>query len=190
MELAEALRRRRMVRRYTDTPITPDAIDRIVAAGLSAPSAGFAQGVSIIAVTEPARIVAIATACGEAEWVHRGFGPWLSTAPAHLVICIEPEVYRNRYAEADKDSEVLATNPWWWVDGGAALMAMLLATVAEGLAAGFQGGHRTGSVRSLLGIPDDVILLGIVTVGHAAPDRRSSSLDRGEREGRVHRETW
>ncbi len=190
MELAEALRRRRMVRRYTDTPIASGAIDRIVAAGLSAPSAGFAQGVSIIAVTEPARIVAIAAACGEAEWVQRGFEPWLSTAPAHLVICLEPEVYRTRYAEADKDPEVLATIPWWWVDGGATLMAMLLATVDEGLTAGFQGGHRTGSVPSLLGIPDEVILLGIVTVGHPAPHQRLSSLERGERAGKVHRETW
>lgn len=190
MEFAEALRRRRMVRRYTDAPITSDAIDRIVAAGLSAPSAGFAQGISIIAVTEPARIVAIAAACGEAEWVQRGFEPWLSTAPAHLVICLEPEVYRARYVAADKDPGVLTAVPWWWVDGGAVLMGVLLATVAEGLAGGFQGGHRTGSVPALLGIPDEVILLGIVTVGHPAPDRPSSSLERGERAGRVHRETW
>ena len=179
-----------MVRRYTAEPIAPDALDRIVTAGLSAPSAGFAQGVSIVTITQPTRITEIAAACEEAAWVQRGFEPWLSTAPAHLVICLEAEVYRTRYAATDKDPEVLATIPWWWVDGGAALMAMLLATVAEGLAAGFQGGHRCASVAALLGIPDDVILLGIVTVGHPAPDRRSSSLDRGVRTGRVHRETW
>ncbi len=190
MEFAEALRRRRMVRRYTGAPIAADALDRIVAAGLSAPSAGWAQGISVLAVTDPRRIAAIAAACGEAEWMERGLEPWLSTAPAHLVICLEPEVYRTRYSAPDKDPYVLETIPWWWVDGGAALMAMLLATVAEGLAAGFQGGHRAQPIRSLLGIPDDVALLGIVTVGHPAPDRRSSSLEGGPRPGRVHREHW
>ncbi|HLE38381.1 MAG TPA: nitroreductase family protein [Acidimicrobiia bacterium] len=190
MDLAEALRRRRMVRHYTGAPVAPDALDRIVAAGLSAPSAGWAQGIAIVVVTDPMRIAAIAAACGEAQRVERGFDPWLSTAGAHLVICLEPAVYRTRYSAPDKDPGVLEAIPWWWVDGGTALMAMLLTAVAEGLAAGVQGGHRAAPIRPLLGIPDDVVLLGIVTVGHPAPDRRSSSLEAGPRPGRVHRERW
>jgi len=190
MDLADALRRRRMVRHYTGAAVAEDAIERIVAAGLSAPSAGWAQGISIVTVTAAGRIAAIADACGEDAWAARGFDPWLSTAGAHLVICLEPDVYRSRYAAPDKDPRVLERVPWWWVDGGAALMAMLLAAVAENLAAGFYGGHGTDPVRPLLGIPDDVVVLGIVTVGHAAPDRRSGSLTAGPRRGRVHRERW
>ena len=190
MDLADALRRRRMVRHYTGAPVPHDAIERIAAAGLSAPSAGWAQGVAVITVTGTERITAIATACGEDDWIARGFDPWLSTAGAHLVICLEPEVYRSRYAAPDKDPTVLERVPWWWVDGGAALMAMLLAAVAEGLAAGFYGGHGTDPVRPLLGIPEGVVILGIVTVGHAAPDRTSGSLAAGPRPGRVHDERW
>lgn len=190
MDLAEALRRRRMVRHYTGAAIAPDALERIVAAGLSGPSAGWAQGVSVITVVAPERVAAIARACGEEDWTARGFDPWLSTAGAHLVICLEPEVYRSRYAAPDKDSRVLERVPWWWVDGGAALMAILLAAVAEGLAAGLHGGHGTDPIRPLLGIPDDVVVLGIVTIGHAAPDRRSASLAAGPRPGRIHRERW
>ncbi|MBI5156622.1 MAG: nitroreductase family protein [Acidimicrobiia bacterium] len=190
MDLAEALRRRRMVRHYTGAAVAPDDVERIVAAGLSGPSAGWAQGVSVVTVTEPKRLAAIATACGEDDWVARGFDAWLSTAGAHLVICLEPEVYRSRYAAADKDPTVLERVPWWWVDGGAALMAMLLAAVDAGLAAGFHGGHAADPIRPILGIPDGVVVLGIVTVGHAAPDRRSGSLAAGPRSGRIHREHW
>jgi nitroreductase len=190
MDLAEALRRRRMVRRHTGAPVPAEALERIVAAGLSGPSAGWSQGIAIITVTDPDRIVAIAQACGEAEWTGRGFAPWLSTAGAHLVMCLEPEVYRARYQAPDKDPEVLERVPWWWVDGGAALMAILLAAVNEGLAAGFHGGHASGALRPLLGIPDDVVILGVVTLGPPAPDRRSTSLAAGPRTGRVHREHW
>jgi nitroreductase len=111
MELAEALRRRRMIRHYTGAPIPPESLDRIVAAGLSAPTAGDSQGIAIVTVTEPQRIGAIAAACGEAAWTGRGHQPWISTAGALLAICLEPEVYRQRYAQPDKDPAVLAAIP-------------------------------------------------------------------------------
>ena len=190
MDLAEALRRRRMVRHYTGAAVAPDALDRIVAAGLSAPTAGGAQGTAIVTVTAAERIAAIAAACGEPDWTSRGFDPWLSTAGAHLVLCVEPEIYRERYSHPDKQPAVLEAVPWWWVDGGAALMAMLLAAVAEGLGAGFHGGHRSAAIRPLLGIPDAVVVVGIVTIGHAAPPRRARTRRHRPRPGRVHRETW
>lgn len=190
MDLAEALRRRRMFRHFSGAAVAPDALDRIVAAGLSAPTAGGTQGTALVTITDPGRIAAVAAACGEADWVSRGFDPWLSTAGAHLVVCVEPEVYRERYSLPDKDPGVLETVPWWWVDGGAALMAILLATVAEGLGAGFQGGHRAAAVRPLLGIPDAVVVVGIVTIGHPVPPHRARSRRHRARRGRVHRETW
>lgn len=190
MELAEALRRRRMVRHYTGAGVAVDSLDRIVAAGLSAPTAGGAQGTSLVVVTAPDRIAAIAAACGEADWTARGFDPWLSTAGAHIVLCVEPEAYRERYSQPDKDLAVLATVPWWWVDGGASLMAILLAATAEGLGAGFNGGHRVAAVRPLLGIPDAVVVLGIVTIGHPAPPRQARRHRTRPRPGRIHDEAW
>jgi nitroreductase len=44
MELAEVLRRRRMVRSYQERPVPGEVRDRILAAALRAPSAGFSQG--------------------------------------------------------------------------------------------------------------------------------------------------
>lgn len=179
-----------MVRRFTGDPIDPQTAERIAAAITDAPTAGNAQGITVISVTDPNQIRRLASACGEQLYVDRGFDPWLSTAAQHIVLCAEPERYRERYAEADKNSAVLEAIPWWWVDAGAALMAILLTAVEAGLAAGFHGGHGADAVRPILGIPDDVLLVGVVAVGHPAPDRRSSSLDRPKRVDAIHRHRW
>lgn len=190
MEFGAVLHKRRMVRRFTGEPITPEQADRVASAALRAPTAGNSQGIAVVSVTDPALIRAVADACGEPAYVERGFDPWLSRAGQHLVICVEPERYRERYTAGDKDPTVLDQIPWWWVDGGAALMASLLAAVDEGLAAGFLGGHRVGEVGRLLGVPDDVPVLGLVAIGHPAPDRRSSSLGRPRRTDAIRYDRW
>ncbi len=180
-----------MVRRYRDDPVDPGAVERIARAATRGPSAGFAQGVSVIVVTDPGVRAAVAELAGEAGFTAGGFDPWLSTAPAHLVLCVSPGAYRDRYDEPDKDPAALEI-PWWWVDGGAALSLMLLAAVDEGYGAGFLGGHRLAGIHELLGIPGDVAVVGLVTVGVPAPDRRSSSLRRGRRPDAelIHIERW
>lgn len=190
MEFTEALRRRRMVRRHTGEAVGEAILERVAGAVAKTPSAGWAQGVSAVLVTDRERIGRIARACGEPGHTRRGFEPWLSTAAAHLVLCVEPERYRQRYTEVDKDPSALDRIPWWWVDGGAALMAVLLAAVDEGISAGFLGGHRTGGVSEILDIPPEVLVLGVVTLGPSAPDRRSSSLTRDRRHDIVRRERW
>ena len=72
------------------------------------------------------------------------------------------------------------------------MMLVLLAAVDEGLAAGFFGVHRLDGLRDVLDIPDGVMPAGVVTIGHPAPDRRSSSLDRGRKSvaQTIHWERW
>ena len=118
----------------------------------------------------------------EPSYLEAGFDPWISKAPAHLVISVSEKVYRDRYSEPDKlgpdGRQIEWPVPYWWVDAGASLMAVLLAAVDEGLAAGFLGVHSVPDLSGLLGIPDDFHPIGVVTIGHPAPDRRSGSLDR------------
>ena len=197
MDFDEVVRRRRMVRNYLDAPVDDDVLTRILDRASRGPSAGFSQGVSFVAVTDPATRREIARLAGEGEYVSEGFDPWISRAPVHVMICVRKGAYFERYREADKDGEHGPTGseegwpiPYWWVDGGASMMLLLLAAVDEGLAAGFLGAHNIDAIEELLGIPEDVSPVGIVTIGHPAPDRRSGSLSRGRRSDTVRRERW
>ena len=197
MEFREAVRRRRMVRNYADDPVDGEALARILDVAQRAPSAGFSQGVSFVVVTDVESRREIALLAGEEEYVADGFDPWISKAPVHVVICVRKDAYLERYREVDKGgpdgpsgTEAGWPVPYWWVDAGASMMLLLLAVVDEGLAGGFLGSHDLDGLSALLGIPDDVAPIGVVTIGHAAPDRRSGSLARGRRPDAIHRETW
>jgi nitroreductase len=140
---------------------------------------------ALIVVTDQVTRLGIAGLAGETEYVAQGFDPWISRAPAHIVLCVSEAAYHSRYQEPDKlnedGKEIEWPIPYWWVDAGASMMAVLLAAVDEGLAAGFLGVHSIPGLRSLLGIPVDFTPIGIVTVGRGREDRRSSSLQRGWR---------
>jgi FMN reductase [NAD(P)H] len=184
MELAEALRRRRMVRNYDpDRPVARELVERIVAAAQRAPSAGFSQGQRLVVVMDPDRRRRVAEICDEPEYVAAGFDPWVSRAPVLIVPCVSEEIYRARYREPDKrrpgEGEMEWPVPYWWVDAGATLMLILLATVDEGLAAGFLGTHRLADLQAELDLPADMLPIGVVTIGYPLPDRRSGSLKRG-----------
>ncbi|GMQ84522.1 MAG: nitroreductase family protein [Acidimicrobiia bacterium] len=197
MQFAEVVQRRRMVRNYTGEPVGPEVLDRILDTGVRIPSAGFSQGVFLVAVTDEKTRSEIARLCGEEEYVADGFDAWISRAPVHILVCVSAAVYADRYAAEDKggpDSPMAKASNWpvpyWWVDGGAAMQNLLLAAVDEGLAAGFLGSQRMPEIKALLGIPGDVSPIGIVTIGHPAPDRRSGSLKRGRRPDTIHRDRW
>lgn len=194
MEFDRAVLRRRMVRNYTGEPVAPEVVERVVRRARRAPSAGFTQGQSFVVVTDPSLRARVAEIAGEPAYAARGFDPWISRAPALVVLGTSEEAYRERYREPDKREPAWRV-PWWWVDAGCALMVLLLAAVAEGLAAGFLGigsVARDRELRDLLGIPERVRIVGIVTIGHPAPDRRSRSLARGWRpeEEVLHWERW
>lgn len=179
MEFQDVVGKRRMVRNYTDQRVDPNALDRIIDAAVRAPSAGFSQGQRFVVVTDRDTRSAIARATGEEEYLKNGFDPWISRAPVHIVICSDKQAYVDRYAQPDKSGLGEWTVPYWWVDAGASLMAILYAAVDEGLAAGLLGSHSVDDLRSVLGIPSNILIAGIVTLGHPAPDRKSSSIRRG-----------
>lgn len=195
MEFAEVLARRRMVRNYSDEPIDAASLDRIADAAFRAPSAGNSQAIAVVVVADEDRRQAIAEVGDEPAYVAAGFDPWISKAPVHLIIAVSEKTYHDRYNEPDKlgpDGEIEWPVPFWWIDAGAAMMAVLLAAVDEGLAAGFLGVHSLPALSARLNIPEDYSPIGVVTLGHPAPDRRSGSLDRPRkpRASVVHKESW
>jgi nitroreductase len=184
VEFAEVVRRRRMVRAYDGRPVDPDALIRIADSANRAPSAGNTQAMSFVVVRERDDRAAVAGACGEPAAVERGLPRWVSTAPVLVVPCLREAAYHERYAEPDKRAARPPARwevPWWWVDAGQSLMLLLCAVVDEGLAAGLLDVADRPRLARLLALPDDVVPLGVVTIGHPAPDRPSSSVARGRR---------
>lgn len=196
MDYSQVLARRRMVRNYTDQSVDDDALDRIAASALRAPSAGNSQAIGVVVVTDASVRREIAKLAGEDSYVSAGFDPWISRAPAHVVISVSEKIYRDRYSEPDKlgpDGQMIEWPiPYWWVDAGAGLMAVLLAAVDEDLAAGFLGVHSVPDLASALRLPDEHTPIGVVTIGHPAPDRRSASLDRPRKakDSVIHHDHW
>lgn len=192
----DLVRKRRMTRNFTEEPVAWNVIERIVDAGRRGPSAGFSQGIAFVAVTDGATRGRIAEIAGEQWYVRQGHEPFMSRAPAHIVITTSEAIYHQRYNEADKKAkgqeEIGWPIPYWHTDAGAAMMLVLLAAVDEGLGTAFVGVKNPAELQQELGIPDDHLPIGVVFLGHPAPDMRSGSLKRGRRpiETVLHRERW
>ena len=196
MEFNDVVRKRRMVRHFTTEPVPNETIERTLDAARHAPSAGYTQGQSFVVVTQPDLKAKIAELCGEEGYVASGWDPWISEAPVLVVPCTSEEAYHRRYREPDKigddGQEIEWPVPFWFMDAGCAIENLLLAVVNEGLAAGFAGVWDLAALRSLLGIPDEVTPVGVIPIGHGAPDKPSPSLKRGRKpqEEYAHWERW
>ena len=198
MELASVLARRRMVRRYDpDLPVAGEALEQVLAAALRAPSAGFTQAVSLLVLTEPAdrdRFWA-ATAGAPSRWLDG-----MRTAPVLVLVLTDREAYLDRYAQPDKGwtdrDPARWSAPYWFVDAGMATMAALLRAVDLGLGACFFGVPVDGepAVRASFGVPYTQLAVGVLSLGHAAPDARpgGSAVRRPRRPATdlVHRGRW
>jgi nitroreductase len=175
MELDEVLRRRRMVRRFTAEPVPAADVDRLVAAALRTPSAGFTQGYHLLVLTaadDRARFWA-STAYTPPTQAHAERAERLHAAPVLIVPTCSEEAYRRRYAQPDK----LATEgdwsvPYWYVDAAFASMLVLLEAVDLGLGALFMGlaPGAPARLRDAFGVPADFEPIGVILVGHRPPD--------------------
>lgn len=199
MDFKEVVLKRRMVRHFSEKPVDPETIKRVLELARHAPSAGFTQGQSFVVVTRPELKREIARLCGEEGYVEGGFHPFVSEAPVLVIPCTSEAAYHQRYQETDKinedGSEITWPVPYWHMDIGCAIMILLLGVVDEGLVAAFAGLPEVANydvLRSLLGIPAEVTPVGVIPVGYRAQDKRSGSLKRGRKaeEEYMHFEHW
>jgi nitroreductase len=216
MEFQEVVQRRRMVRAFTDQPVPPGVVDRLLANAVRAPSAGFSQGWAFLVLDTPADVAhfwaatfpaggagdAGGDAGGEAAGAGRGGFRWqgLFRAPVLIVPLSHKQAYLDRYAEPDKGwadrDEARWPVPYWDIDTGMAALLVLLTAVDEGLGALFFGifPERMASFRDAFGVPEAYVPIGAISVGWRDPagDEPSPSLRRGRRpqEEVVHRGRW
>lgn len=199
MEFQQVLKRRRMVRRFTDEPLERDVVERIVAAGLRAPSAGYSQGYAMIVLEsdeERRRLWAThaPTPGGWSEEMRAG----ITKAPLVIAVLASKDVYLDRYAQPDKGwtdrSESHWPVPYWYVDAGCLALLLLLAAVDEGLGALLFGivPDDIPAFKSAFGVPKNYDVVGCVTIGHEDPsaERRDLRSRRRPESEVVHRGGW
>src|ERR1700719_2433767 len=184
MDFQEVVRRRRMVRTFTAEPVAKESLDRILGNAVRGPSAGFSQGQSFLALTEPEERERLWSVAGAAV------AESAQTAPAVIVPMSCKRVYLDRYAEPDKGwtdrDERRWPVPFWHIDTGMAALLILLTVVDEGLGALYFGivPEAVGPFREAFGVPEDHEPIGAIAIGHnaeAAPrdlrDRRRPAQD-------------
>ncbi len=187
MEFDDVVRRRRMVRAYTDQPVPPAVLDAALQHAIRAPSAGFTQGWDFLVLTSAPDRARFWQVCRDPERPKDGWLTAMMSAPALIVCLSSKQAYLRRYAEADKgwvdEAEARWPVPYWHVDTGMAALLMLLTAVDRGLAGCFFGlpGERVTPFRAAFDVPADREPVGVVSLGYPAPDRRSASLRRGRK---------
>ena len=157
MEAMEAILTRRSIRRYTGQPVEMDTVYELLEAAMSAPSAGNEQPWQFVVVTERRLL-------NEIPKHH----PHSSMVPgAALAILVCGELKREKH-------------PGFWVqDCAAATQNILLAAHARGLGAVWLGIHprqeRAETFGRLFGLPEDVVPLCLIAIGHPAEEKPPSN---------------
>ena len=121
-------------------------------------------------------------------------------APVLIVVWCEPDAYVERYAESDKAHTGLGASPaawaspYWYVDGGMASMAVLMAAHDRGLGALFFGVFdHEAAVRETFGVPEGHRAVGAMALGYPAAEQRKSRSAKRSRPPLgdvVHRSHW
>ena len=195
MEFSEVVRRRRMVRSYTDEPVDPAVVERALEHATRAPSAGFSQGWAFVVLDRPDDVARFWAASSDDAATADGRDKWLTgmmRAPVVIVPCSVKATYLDRYAEPDKGWTDRAERRWpmpfWDLDTAMAALLILQTATDAGLGACFFGivSDREVEVRRALGLPDagDPHPIGAITIGHPAP-RSSGAVGSASRRRRT-----
>ena len=142
MNVLEAIRRKRTVRKYTDQPIPQDVVEQILYAGRRAQSSKNMQPWHFIAIRNRDTLTTLSK-----------LGDYATHLPtAALAVAILTPDPSSHYAVM--------------FDAGQAAAYMQLAAVELGIGSGIITLHRAEPSRQILGYPDDLHLLMVLAFGY------------------------
>lgn len=153
METLEAIKKRRSVKKFKPTPIEKGKLAEILEAARLAPSSGNLQNWQFIIIRTPAKKKVIAQACFEQYWMEE--------APILIVICSNMDRVRRMFG---KRGEALYAIQ----NCACAAENMMLAATDQELGSCFVSIFEDGDISNALGIPPNIVPLGILAVGYAA----------------------
>ncbi len=149
MDVLEAIRTRRSIRRYKKEPVPEEMLEQILEAGRWAPSADNSQPWNFIVLRDENLMSEIAEVTT--------YGKFLAKAPLGIAVIIDPNA---------------STHPV--EDGAIATQNMLLAAHALGLGAcwiGSYGSVYEDKVKETLKVPEEKRLLSIISIGFPTETR-------------------
>jgi len=165
-ERLAAIFSRRSIRLYTDEPVSEADLKSLFEAGMAAPSGSNRKPWHFVAVTDRETLRALAEA--------HPYGKMVDRAGAAIAVCGDPGASR-----------------WWVQDCSAATENILIAAAALGLGAVWIGCHgspeREQAIRDVLGIPDKIGVLSLLSIGHPGEEKDARTQYDPER---VHRNHW
>jgi nitroreductase len=154
----QIIKSRRVVRSFSDEPVSDDALWQIAQAGRWASSGGNRHIHKFLILRDPAKIQLV-----------RSFSPgMLAPPPALVIICTDHERARQEMIQLDEDYAN-------WVDVGTAAMNMMNMVHAMGLGACPVTSFSRSGVAGVLDFPDLLTPELQLMVGHPRP------VDRGLR---------
>lgn len=188
-----------MVRSFERRSVEPAVVDNLLRQALHAPSAGNTASLEILVLETPEQTSRYWDTTLPDD--RRETFPWphLLDAPILFIPWVDPLAYVTRYAEPDKEATGLGGRPedwpipYWYVDGGAAVMSILHGAVDAGLGALLFGlFEHEDAVRREFGVPERLRAVGAIAVGHPQSDRKSASAGRPKMafDEAIHRGQW
>tara|TARA_Y100000310_G_scaffold341787_1_gene442130 strand:+ start:29158 stop:29823 length:666 start_codon:yes stop_codon:yes gene_type:complete len=155
MEVFDAIRSRRSIRKYQDKQVPWDNIVTIMQAGKYAPSAGNLQNWKFIVVKDDTKRQGIAKACLGQDWMEQ--------APVFIAVIGEPERARMYYGTRGARL--------YTIQGcAAAIENMLLTAHSLGLGTCWVGAFDEDEIFRILNLAEEKIVQGIITIGY--PDEK------------------
>ncbi len=152
---------RTSVRSYLDKPVEASKIERMLRAGMAAPSAVNKQPWHFVVVTDQTQLQALAKANPNAGMVAK--------APLAIVVCGDM-----------KKALPGKTQEFWVQDCSAATENILLAANALGLGAVWTGAYpsdeRVKEISKVLELPEHIVPLNIIAIGY--PDSPNKPKDK------------
>lgn len=154
IDVLEAIRMRRSIRKYSDLPVEWDKVGTVIDAGRLAPSAGNLQSWRFVVVEAAGRRKALAEACMNQFW--------METAPVHIVIVMMMKKIKDFYG---KRAEFYASQ-----DSAMAAQNIMLAAHSIGLGSCFVSAFDEESIIEMFNLPEGegARPFGIVTLGYPA----------------------
>jgi len=153
MEVSEAIRNRKSVRRFSDAKVSDAAIKELLELAAQAPSAGNTQEWRFVVVRERETKQRLS----EAYMIGRKYQ---LEAPVIIVVCADMEAIGDAYGERGKSL-------YAFQDTAAAVENMLLAAAGMGLATCWLGAFNEQAVRNALAIPERIRPVAMITLGYA-----------------------